>query len=168
MILSLFYIPKVISKLHLDGKLQVTVVYYPYYKRDFSHWQTLWLVKCYFENIYLLWSNHFLFVCLFVCLFFQQLVIGWLLNIISCCYTKFMIVNLCLFWADKQCTCGSTTLVQAHTDLVNSKVFLKCNVNWNCLLVYSLSLTHTRTNLQKAAGPLFCETVYLTNIIMSL
>ena len=31
-ILDLFYIPKVISKLYLDGKLQNTVVYYLYYK----------------------------------------------------------------------------------------------------------------------------------------
>ena len=42
----LLYIPRVILKLHLDGKLQVTWVYYPYYKRNFSYCQTLWLIKC--------------------------------------------------------------------------------------------------------------------------
>ena len=57
-----FYIPKVILKLHLDGKLQVTLAYYLYYKRDFSYCQTLWLLKCQtiytdFENNYMLWSN---------------------------------------------------------------------------------------------------------------
>ena len=44
-ILNLFYIPKAILKLHLDGKLQVAVVYYLYYKRDFSYYQTLWVAK---------------------------------------------------------------------------------------------------------------------------
>ena len=42
----LFYIPKVILKLHLDGKLQVTLAYYLYYKRDFSYCQTVWLLEC--------------------------------------------------------------------------------------------------------------------------
>ena len=37
----LFHIPKVILKLYLDGKLQVTLAYYLYYKRDFSYCQTL-------------------------------------------------------------------------------------------------------------------------------
>ena len=45
-ILKLFYLPKVILKLHLDGRLQVTFIYYLYYKRDLSYCQTLWLVKC--------------------------------------------------------------------------------------------------------------------------
>ena len=36
-----FYIPKVILKLYLDSKLQVTLTYYLYYKRDFSYCQTL-------------------------------------------------------------------------------------------------------------------------------
>ena len=40
-ILNLFYIQKPILKLHLDGKLQVAVVYYLYYKRDFTYYQTL-------------------------------------------------------------------------------------------------------------------------------
>ena len=35
-ILKLVHLPKVILKLHLDGKLQVTMVYYLYYKREFS------------------------------------------------------------------------------------------------------------------------------------
>ena len=42
----LFYIPKVVLKLHLDGKLQVTLAYYLYYKRDFIYCQTLRLLKC--------------------------------------------------------------------------------------------------------------------------
>ena len=54
-ILKLFYLPKVILKLHPEGKLQVTLVYCLYYKRDFSYYQTL-----YFENNYMLWSNHYL------------------------------------------------------------------------------------------------------------
>ena len=45
-IFNLFCIPKVILKLHLDGKLQVRLVYYLYYKGDFSSCQTLWLIKC--------------------------------------------------------------------------------------------------------------------------
>ena len=40
-ILSFFYIPKIILKLHLDGKLQVILAYYLYNKRDFSYCQTL-------------------------------------------------------------------------------------------------------------------------------
>ena len=40
-ILKLFYLPKVILKLHLDGKLLVTLVYDIYYKRDFNYCQTL-------------------------------------------------------------------------------------------------------------------------------
>ena len=56
---------KFILKLHLDGKLQVTMVYYIYYKEDFSYSQTLWLVRDWtiytdFENNYMLWSNHYL------------------------------------------------------------------------------------------------------------
>ena len=39
------FLPKVILKLHLDSKLQVTLAYYLYYKRDFRYCQTLWLVK---------------------------------------------------------------------------------------------------------------------------
>ena len=39
--LILFYIPKVILELHIDGKLQVTLAYYLCYKRHFSYWQTL-------------------------------------------------------------------------------------------------------------------------------
>ena len=39
--LILFYIPKAILKIHLDGKLQVLLTYYLYYKRDFSYSQTL-------------------------------------------------------------------------------------------------------------------------------
>ena len=59
------YFPKVILKLHRDGKLQVTLVYYLYCKRHFSYWQTLWLVKFQiiyvdFENSYMLWTNHYL------------------------------------------------------------------------------------------------------------
>ena len=42
----LIYIPKVILKLYLNGKLQVTLAYYLYHKRDFSYCQTLWLLKC--------------------------------------------------------------------------------------------------------------------------
>ena len=45
-ILKFFYLPKVILKLHLDGKLQVTIVYYLYYKRELSYCQTLWVMKC--------------------------------------------------------------------------------------------------------------------------
>ena len=33
----LFYIPQVVLKLHLDGKLQVTLAYYLYYKRSFIY-----------------------------------------------------------------------------------------------------------------------------------
>ena len=32
---NLFYLPNVVIKLHLDGKLQITLVYYLYHKRDF-------------------------------------------------------------------------------------------------------------------------------------
>ena len=42
----LFYIPKIILDLYLDGKLQVTLAYYLYNKRDFSSCQTLWLLTC--------------------------------------------------------------------------------------------------------------------------
>ena len=42
----LFYIAKVILKLYLDGKLQVTLAYYLYYKSDFSYCQIFWLLKC--------------------------------------------------------------------------------------------------------------------------
>ena len=60
---TLFYIRKVVLKLHLDGKLQVTLACYLYYKRDFGYFQTLWLLKCQiiytdFENSYMVWSNH--------------------------------------------------------------------------------------------------------------
>ena len=41
----LFHIPKVILKLYLDGKLQVTLAYYLSYKRDFSYCQTLRILK---------------------------------------------------------------------------------------------------------------------------
>ena len=41
----LFNIPKIILKLYLDGKLQVTFSYYFSYKRDFSYCQTLWILK---------------------------------------------------------------------------------------------------------------------------
>ena len=59
----LFYLPKVILKMYLDGKLQVTLAYYLYYKRDFSYCQTLWLFKGQtiftdFENNCMLWNNH--------------------------------------------------------------------------------------------------------------
>ena len=40
--------------------------------------------------------------------------------------------------------------LQTHTILVNSKVFPKYDVSWNCLLVYLLSLNVGLTNLQKA------------------
>ena len=42
----LFYIPKIILELYLDGKLQVTLAYYLYNKRDFICCQTLWLLTC--------------------------------------------------------------------------------------------------------------------------
>ena len=42
-LLVLFYLPNVILKLHLVDKLQVTLAYYIYYKRDFSYCQTLWI-----------------------------------------------------------------------------------------------------------------------------
>ena len=42
----LFYTPKVILKLYLDSKLQVTLAYYLYNKIDFSYCQILWLLKC--------------------------------------------------------------------------------------------------------------------------
>ena len=43
---EIIYLSKAILKLHLDRKLQlqITLVYYPYYKRDFGFCQTLWLV----------------------------------------------------------------------------------------------------------------------------
>ena len=54
-------------------------------------------------------------------------------------------------------TYGNTTLVQIHTVLANSKVFLKYVVGWDWLLVYPLSLNFGLTNLQKAIWPLFWE-----------
>ena len=54
-------------------------------------------------------------------------------------------------------TCGNTTLVQIHTVLANSKVFLEYVVGWDWLLVYTLSLNFGLTNLQKAIWPLFWE-----------
>ena len=61
-ILKFYYLPKVILKLHLDGKLQVTLLYYLCYQRDSSYCQTLRLVKretVEFENSWsMLWSNH--------------------------------------------------------------------------------------------------------------
>ena len=54
----------------------------------------------------------------------------------------------------KLCTCGNT-LVQVHTALANSKVFLKYVVGWDWLLVYPLSLDFGLTNLRKATWPLF-------------
>ena len=42
----LFYVPKVILKLHLNDKLQVTLANYLCWKRDFSYCQTLWPLKC--------------------------------------------------------------------------------------------------------------------------
>ena len=44
-ILNLFHISKIILKLHLHGKLQVTLVHYLCYKKEVSYCQTLWLVK---------------------------------------------------------------------------------------------------------------------------
>ena len=43
---KLLYLPKATLKLHLDGKLQIILVCYLYYEREFSFCQTLWLVKC--------------------------------------------------------------------------------------------------------------------------
>ena len=40
-ILNLFHISKIILKLHLDGKLQVTLVHHFYYKKEVSYCQTL-------------------------------------------------------------------------------------------------------------------------------
>ena len=43
----LFQIPNFILNLHLDGKFQVTLAYYFYYKRHLLNYcQTLWLLKC--------------------------------------------------------------------------------------------------------------------------
>ena len=42
----LFYISKVILKLHLDSKIQIILAYYLYYKRDLIYCQTLWPWKC--------------------------------------------------------------------------------------------------------------------------
>ena len=58
-----FYISKMVLKLHLDGKLQVTLTCYLYYKTDLSYFQILQRLKCQaiftdFENNYMLWSNH--------------------------------------------------------------------------------------------------------------
>ena len=49
------------------------------------------------------------------------------------------------------------TLVQIHTVLANSKVFLKYVVGWDWLYVYPLSLNFGLTNLQKATWLLFWE-----------
>ena len=49
------------------------------------------------------------------------------------------------------------TLVQIHTDVANSKVFLKYVVGWDWQLVYSLSLNFGLINLQKATWPFFWE-----------
>ena len=57
--------------------------------------------------------------------------------------------DLCLWWADKLCTCGNTTLVQTHTVLVKSKVVLKYDVGRNFQLVYPLYLNGGFANLQK-------------------
>ena len=75
--------------------------------------------------------------------------------------------DLCLWWAGKVSTYGNTTLVQTHTVLVNSKVFLTY-VGWKCLFMYLVSLNAGLANLLKATWPLFLESVYLTNIVMSL
>ena len=48
------------------------------------------------------------------------------------------------------CTWWNTTLVQTHAVLVNSKVFLKYDVSWNCLLVYPFALNVGLKNLWKA------------------
>ena len=74
----------------------------------------------------------------------------------------------CLWSVGKLCTCENTTLVQTHTVLVNSKVFPKYDVGWNCLLVCPISLNGGFTNLQKATWLLFGGWVHLTNSVMSL
>ena len=91
----LFHIAKVVLKLHLDGKLQVTLVCYLYYKRDFTYFQTLWLLKrqtftltlrtiiCFGVTISIIW-------------FFRQVVTGWPLKLTCCGYSKFMKV-ICAF-----------------------------------------------------------------------
>ena len=53
-ILNLLYIPKFILKLHLDVKLQVTVVYYLNYKRDFS---SISLTCKVLNDLYWLWEQ---------------------------------------------------------------------------------------------------------------
>ena len=50
------------------------------------------------------------------------MIIGWPL---SCSYSKTYESDLCFWLGGRLCTCGNTTLVQIHTVLANSKVFLK-------------------------------------------
>ena len=57
--------------------------------------------------------------------------------------------DLYLWWPGKLCTCAHETLVKTHTVLVNSIIFPKYDVRWDCLLVYPLSLNVDLTNLQK-------------------
>ena len=91
----LFYISKVVLKLHLDGKLQVTLVYHLHYKRDFSCCQSLWLLKC--STIYTALRTVICYgVTINITWFFRQVVIVWPLNLTSCGYSKFMKV-ICAF-----------------------------------------------------------------------
>ena len=85
----LFYIPKVILKLYLDGKLQVTLAYYLYYKRDFSYCQILWLLKV--KPFLLTLRTIISFgMTINIIWFFHQMVIGRPLNLTFCGYSKFM------------------------------------------------------------------------------
>ena len=90
---NLLYIPKFILKLHLDVKLQVTVVYSLNYKRDFSYCQISDL-----QNVKRFILTLRTTICFGVSIiwFFHHVVIGWLLSSNYCGYSKFMEV-ICAF-----------------------------------------------------------------------
>ena len=122
---SLWYIISTIKETLVTAKLSDLLGVKPFI-------MTLRTIICFVVNI--IW-------------FFHQVVIEWLLKLTSCDDSKFMKV-ICAF--DELTNFVNTTLFQTYTIPVNSKIFLKYDVSWNCLLVYPLSLIVGLTNLQKA------------------
>ena len=93
------------------------------------------------NNHYMLWNKHYLI--------FPSNGNWVVTQFTSCGYSKFMKVICAFNELAKLCRCGNTTLVQTHTVLANSKVFLKYVVGWDWLLMFPLSLNFGLTNLQK-------------------
>ena len=77
--------------------------------------------------------------------------------------------DLCLWWAGKVSTYGNTTLVQTHTVLVNSKVFLTYDVGWKCLFMYLVwhiqKVTHSIKNLLLGKNPKISLKVEIFGVI---